>query len=199
MTDTTPPRRPHTGRRRNDAAREAILDAAMRLLTNRGGEPVTVDTLAREAGVGKQTIYRWWKTKGEVFLEAMDRNARFEVPAPDTGSLREDLEQFLAATFSGATDPATSAMLRALAAESATNPQAAELLSGYTETRRAILRGILERGLDRGELGPGADLDLIVDQVYGLLWYRLLLGHRSFTPDTAPRLAEALINGYSRE
>jgi AcrR family transcriptional regulator len=197
MTDTAPPRRPHTGRRRNDAAREAILDAAMRLLTNRGDEPLTVDTLAREAGVGKQTIYRWWSTKGEVLLEAMDRYARLEVPTPDTGSLREDLEQFLAATFRGAAEPATSAMLRALAGESATNPHVADLLRGFTETRRVTLRALLERGLARGELAPGVDLDLIVDQVYGVLWYRLLLGHRPLTADAATHLASALLKGYS--
>jgi AcrR family transcriptional regulator len=59
----TSPRRPHTGRRRNDAARDAILDAAFRLLSTPGREGVTIEAIAAEAGVGRQTIYRWWPTK----------------------------------------------------------------------------------------------------------------------------------------
>ncbi|MCW2916052.1 MAG: putative HTH-type transcriptional regulator YdeS [Actinomycetia bacterium] len=188
--------RPHTGRRRNDAAHEAILDAAMRLLTTAGGEPVTVDTIAREAGVGKQTIYRWWPTKGAIFLEALTRHARIEVPSPDTGSLPADLEQFLTATFHGANEPATASLLRTLAAEASGNPYVAELLREFTQTRRDALNTILERGQGRGELAADTDLGLMVDQVYGLLWYRLLLGNAPFTPGLAKRLTRTLISGH---
>ncbi len=188
-------RRPHTGRKRNDAARESILEAAMRLLVRADGEPVTVDTLAREAGVGKQTIYRWWGSKGEVLLEAMTRHAQLEVPVPDTGSLRHDLEGLLAATFTGANGSPTAALLRTLAAEAAANPHVADLLRSFTAARREVLREVLDRGRERGELAEDADLDLIVDQVYGLLWYRLLLGHRTFEPDAAERLTRSLIAG----
>ncbi|WP_328540335.1 TetR/AcrR family transcriptional regulator [Streptomyces sp. NBC_00344] len=65
------PARPHTGRRRIEAARQAILDAALRLLAEADGASVTVSTTAREAGVGKQTLYRWWPSKGAVLLDAM--------------------------------------------------------------------------------------------------------------------------------
>ena len=188
-------RRPHTGRRRNNAAREAILDAAMRLLARTDGEPMTVDTLAREAGVGKQTIYRWWSSKGEVLLEAMTRHAQVEVPAPDTGSLREDLRGLLEVTFDTADSSPTGALLRTLAAEAAGNPAVADLLRRFTAARREVLHEILERGQARGELAADADLDLMVDQVYGLLWYRLLLGHRPFGKDAAERLTRALIAG----
>lgn len=189
--------RPHTGRKRNEAAREAILDAAMRLLERPGGEPVTVDVLAAEAGVGKQTIYRWWKSKGEVFLEAMDRNARTVVPEPDTGSLAEDLELFLGATFRGGDDPATTSVLRALAIEAAGNSQVAEMLREFTGRRRDVLQAILERGRRRGELAADSDLELVVDEVFGLLWYRILLQHRGFGPTVAGTLTRTLIRGNS--
>lgn len=199
MTDTDPVarRHRHTGRRRNDAAREAILDAAMSLLANADGGPVTVDVLAREAGVGRQTIYRWWTSKGEVFLEALNRNARFEVPPTDTGALQDDLEQFLDATFRSAGKPATAGLLRTLAAEASGNPHIADLLRQFTSARRQALGSILQRGLERQELAPDADLDLMVDQVYGFLWYRLLLDHRPFPPGTARQLTRTLIAGNS--
>lgn len=189
--------RPHTGRKRNEAAREAILDAAMRLLQRGSGEPVTVDTLAAEAGVGKQTIYRWWKSKGEVFLDAMDRNARAIVPEPDTGSLAEDLELFLAATFRGGDDSATTNVLRAVALEAAGNPAVAELLRGFTGRRRDALHTILERGRTRGELAADADLDLVVDEIFGLLWYRILLQHRGFGPTLAATVTRTIMKGNS--
>ena len=188
-------KRPHTGRKRNDAAREAILDAAMRLLARPGGEPVTVDLLAREAGVGKQTIYRWWDSKGEVLLDALNRNARMELPSPDTGTLEGDLLGLLTATFRAAGESPTAGMLRTLAAEAPVNPHVAELLRRYTASRREVLRGLLERGLERGELAADADLDLMVDQIYGLLWYRLLLQHRPLDQESAVRLTRTVIAG----
>ena len=84
------PRRSHTGRRRNEAAQEAILDATFRLLSH-PGEAVTIDAIAAEAGVGRQTIYRWWPSKGAVVADALARHAQVVVPERDTGSFAKDL------------------------------------------------------------------------------------------------------------
>ncbi len=186
-------RRPHTGRRRNEAARRAILDAALELLAQHGGAAVTVDTIAAAAGVGKQTIYRWWPSKGAVLLEAMTERARGYAPAPDAGTLRGDLEVFLAATFRSAGDAEIAPLLRTVMAEAQRDPHAAEVLRNFTSERRHELGGLLARGRDRGELPPEADLDLIVDQAYGLLWYRIMLDHAPLTADVATRLANALL------
>jgi AcrR family transcriptional regulator len=67
--------RQHTGRRRNAAARDAILDATFDLLRTRGAVGLTIDAIAEAAGVGRQTIYRWWPSKGAVAAEAMARGA----------------------------------------------------------------------------------------------------------------------------
>ena len=81
------PPRPHTGRRRNAAARDAILDATFELLRAQGASGVTIDAIAEAAGVGRQTIYRWWPTKGAVVAEAMVRGARLIVPPRDGSNL----------------------------------------------------------------------------------------------------------------
>ncbi|MEO3743498.1 TetR/AcrR family transcriptional regulator [Plantactinospora sp. B5E13] len=187
-----PPRRVHTGRRRNEEARQAILDAALRLLTSANRGPLTVDVIAREAGVGKQTIYRWWPSKGGVLLEALTGWSEALVPVPDTGSLREDLRDFLRSTFRRGREPSTSALLRALATEAARDPSTAGLVREFTEARRGVLRTVLERGRSRGEVAADRDLDLMVDQVYGLFWYRLLLGHAPLTDEVADELVETL-------
>ncbi|MGH3765773.1 MAG: TetR/AcrR family transcriptional regulator [Pseudonocardiaceae bacterium] len=185
-------RRPHTGRRRNDAARQAILDAAAHLLAQPDGLAVTVESIAAAAGVGKQTIYRWWPSKGAVLLEAMTERARQTASIPDTGVLLRDLETFFTATFRGVGSPPAAALLRAVMAEAQRDPHVAHLLREFTRGRRQALREILDRGRDRGELPSGADLELIVDQAYGVLWYRLMVGHAPLTADLAARLARSL-------
>ncbi|MGC4947946.1 TetR/AcrR family transcriptional regulator [Streptomyces sp. DT224] len=185
--------RPHTGRRRNEAARRAILDASLRLLGEAKGAPVTVETIAREAGVGKQTLYRWWPSKGAVLLEALAEQAQRAVPAPDRGGLRDDLRAVVAATFAGAQKPPVGPALRTLVREAARDPQLAVLMREFTETRRAALRAVLEGGQERGELEAGRDLDLMVDQVYGVFWYRFLLGHAPLDEETATALADSLL------
>ncbi|MDL4816190.1 TetR/AcrR family transcriptional regulator [Actinomadura opuntiae] len=184
--------RPHTGRRRNEAARRAILDVAVDLLARDDGAPVTIDTLAAAAGVGKQTIYRWWPSKGAVLLEAMAERAGADIPVPDTGTLRGDLEAFLTATFRGAGRRLTASVLRNAMAEAQRDPHAREHMRTFAESRRRVLSGLLERARDRGEIAAGADLALMVDQVYGVLWYRVLVGHEPLGEAQATELARAL-------
>ncbi|GAA1938281.1 TetR/AcrR family transcriptional regulator [Kitasatospora viridis] len=185
--------RPHTGRRRNEAARQAILDAALRLAGAGDGEPVTIDAIAKAAGVGKQTVYRWWPSKGAVLLDALIDRAGQDVTAAGGGTLREELRSFIATTFDAAQRDSTAAVLRTLLRESARDPHLAELLQRYTATRRTALHELLERGRGRGELAAGADLDLMVDQIYGLFWYRFVLGHGPLDVGVAERLTAALL------
>ncbi|MGV9674695.1 TetR/AcrR family transcriptional regulator [Nocardia sp. NPDC003482] len=195
MASPSRPPRPHTGRRRNEAVRQAILSAAVELLAAADGAPITIDAIARAAGVGKQTIYRWWPSKGAVLLAAMLERADESVPRPDTGSLRGDLTAMIAATFTGAQENSTASALRTLVREAADDPHTAELLRQFALTRRAALRRIVIRGVERGELASDTDVDLVVDQVYGVFWYRFLLGHAPLDEATAARLAATLAPG----
>ena len=183
--------RAHTGRRRNEATRRAILAAAERLLAMGAPGPLTLPAIAAEAGVGRQTVYRWWSSPGEVLSEALADYAAEQVPVPDTGDPRADLTTFLVATFTSVTGPRNAPALRGLARQAAVDERAAELLRRFTASRRAALRELLER--HRAHLAGGADLDLLVDQVYGLLWYRLLLDHAPLDDRTAALVADGLL------
>jgi AcrR family transcriptional regulator len=187
---TTDRSRRHTGRRRNDEAREAILEAAATLLAGPDGMAVTIEAIAAAAGVGRQTIYRWWPSKGAVLLDAMTERAAVEVPVPDQGSLLDDLRWFLTATFRSAA--AAAPVLRSVMAEAQRDPHAAELLVGFTGRRRAALRELIGRSRARGEVAEHADVELLVDQAFGVLWYRLLTGHGELTDAAAERLAVGL-------
>lgn len=189
---TTPAARPHTGRQRNEAARDAILRAARRQFGERPAADVTVATIATEAGVGRQTIYRWWPTKYAILLEAMTELGRTTVEQPDTGTYPGDLEAFITATFNAARDTTTSALLRVLMAEAQRDPDVHRMLREFTDRRRQALRDLLDRAAANGELDTPADL--LIDQVFGVLWYRILLDNGPLTPTAATELTRALLN-----
>lgn len=185
-------RRPHTGRRRNDAAREAILDAAFRLLSDPAGRAVTIDAIAAEAGVGRQTIYRWWPSKGAVAADALVRHAQVVVPERETGSFTGDLEAFFADSFAALENPGMSGRLRQIVAAAQHDEHVARVLADFTKVRRAALRAVLERGKASGELAPDANLDMLADMAYGVLYYRLLVGHAPLDEKAARSLAAEL-------
>jgi len=186
------PRRPHTGRRRNDAAKAAILDATFRLLSGPGTEALTIDAIAAQAGVGRQTIYRWWPSKGAVAADALARHARVVVPERDTGSFTGDLAAFFADSFAGLEDEGLAGRLRQIVAEAQHDEHVARVLADFTAVRRSALRAVLERGRNAGELSAEADLDMLVDMAYGVLYYRLLVGHAPLDEKAARSLAAEL-------
>lgn len=186
-------RRPHTGRRRNEAAREAILDATFRLVSGSQAETLTIDAIAAEAGVGRQTIYRWWPSKGAVVADALVRHAQGVVPERDTGSFAGDLTAFFVDSFAGLQDEGYAARLRQIVAEAQHEEHVAAVLADFTAVRRGALRALLERGQAAGELAADADLDMLVDMAYGVLYYRLLIRHAPLDEKAARSLAAALI------
>jgi AcrR family transcriptional regulator len=186
------PRRPHTGRRRNDAAKAAILDATFRLLSDPGTEALTIDAIAAEAGVGRQTIYRWWPSKGAVVADALSRYARVVVPERDTGSFTGDLAAFFTDSFAGLENEGLADRLRQIVAEAQHDEHVARVLADFTTVRRAALRALLERGRTAGELAADVDLDMLVDMAYGVLYYRLLVGHAALDEEAARSLAAEL-------
>jgi hypothetical protein len=114
------------------------------------------------------------------------------VPERDTGSFAGDLAAFLIDSFAGLQDSAYTARLRQIVAAAQQDEHVAQILADFTAVRRAALRALLERGRDAGELAPGTDLDMLVDMAYGVLYYRLLVGHSPLDEKAARSLAAEL-------
>ena len=152
-----------------------------------------MDSVAAVAGAGKQTIYRWWPTKAALLADVMAEKAALEVPIPDTGSLQGDLTAFFCAMFAGARHRAIARGLQTIMAEAQSDPQAAQALALYTSQRRQVLGNLFRRSVQRGEVPPDADTEMLIDQAFGLTWYRLLLDHAPLTDDAAARLAKGLV------
>jgi AcrR family transcriptional regulator len=183
--------RTHTGRARNDATRQAIVDATVRLLAT-DGPSVSVDAIAAAAGAGKQTVYRWWRSRGALLLEALRERARIDVPPPDTGTLRGDLEQFIAETFRQARKPDVAALLRASMRDALGDPAALTELQEFTDDRRRNLAAVLGRAAQDRMHRSAADAELAADITFGVLWYRVLLGREQLERRHATALANVV-------
>jgi AcrR family transcriptional regulator len=182
--------RPHTGSRRNDAAERAILHAAAELLAGGDAALITVGAIARRAGVGKQTIYRWWPSKSAVLLDAMIHRAAQVAPAPDSGDLLTDLRGFLRSTFAAAPD--NRSLLLGVLREALGDAATLEQLAGFSAARREVLAQILERARTRGDIAATTKIDTVVDQAFGLLWYRMIFEHHPLDQRAADDVAAAL-------
>src|SRR5437764_10050904 len=112
------------GRPRSEEARRAILDGAVDLVEDLGYGQVTMEAIARRAGVSKQTVYRWWPTKAALVLEALNEGAAAIAPFPDTGSFEGDVRAFVRRSVAGAR--ANSHLLAGLMAEAQLDPTFAD-------------------------------------------------------------------------
>ncbi|MCC7547726.1 MAG: TetR/AcrR family transcriptional regulator [Burkholderiales bacterium] len=185
--------KPGRGRPRSEHSHEAILDAVLRLLEAEGYDALTIEGVARQAGVGKQTIYRWWKCKAELVLEAYANHAASKTPVPDRGSLRADLEAFLGVAFKRLTD-ISGPIMRGLMADAVHDDEFREVLvSAFVAKRHDALRQIFQRGMERGEVDLAADIDLACELILGPLWYRLLLQQGKLDARFARQLTTALL------
>lgn len=183
--------RTHTGRRRNEAARQAILRAAADLLSAGQGEVIAVTAIAERAGVGRQTIYRWWPSKSAVLLEAMVHRAEEVAPVPDSGDLQADMRMFLQTTFAAAAEHR--AQLLGVLREALGDTQTQTQLAAFTASRRAALGQILDRAHERGQIPDTTRVAVVVDQAFGVLWYRVIFAHATLDARAATELADALI------
>jgi AcrR family transcriptional regulator len=184
--------------RRSETSRKAILLAAFELVGEVGYDKLTIEGIAARAGVGKQTIYRWWPSKGTVIFDAflaLSENQEGEVALPDTGDLRADLKLVLRATVAEFVDPRYDLPMRALTAAMLNDPALqAEYERRLATPMRAIKRARLERAQADGQLPADADLDLAVDLLWSPLWSRWQNGGE-LTPAFADAIVDTVLAG----
>jgi AcrR family transcriptional regulator len=162
------------GRPRSEAARSAILRAALEIVERSGYAALTMEGIARGAGVSKQTVYRWWPSRAAVVLEALNEGAAKLAPLPDSGDLAEDLRVFLRRSVLGARGR-TAGLLVALMAEAQLDEGfASSFRNEFLARRRAVMLELLGHARARGEIDADADLELTAELFFGALWYRLL-------------------------
>lgn len=184
------------GRPRSELCHASILDSVLSLLEREGYGALTIEGVARHAKVGKQSIYRRWRSKAELVLEAYASHVETKVPIPDRGSLHEDLLTFLGSAFRRL-NRTSGSIMRGLMADGVHDADFNRLLRDvFILKRRQSVGQILARGLVRGELRADTDIDLMLDLLFGPIWYRLLSQHGKLDMVFAAGLCDALLRGF---
>ncbi|HEX6361041.1 TetR/AcrR family transcriptional regulator [Actinophytocola sp.] len=185
--------------RRSEHSRQAVLQATRELISELGYAKVSIEGIAARAGVGKQTIYRWWRSKGAVVFDsflALSEGAD-GMALPDTGDIEADLKAVMRATAAEFTDPAFEAPIRALNLEIAGDPELAALyrekLAGpVDEAKKERLRSAQRAG----QFAEDADLDLALELLYAPLYQRWLLRTAPITEEYADALVDHLLKAF---
>ena len=186
--------------RRNPTARRAILAAALDLVREVGYAKLSIEGIAARAGVGKQTIYRWWPSKGAVLFDAfltLSESQDGEVQAlPDTGDLEADLKLILRATVAELNDPRYEEPMRALSTEIAHDPA---LAAAYAERLDGPLKQLKKERLRSaqrdGQLAEDLDLDVAIEMVWGPLLNRWLQRSGPLTLEYTDQVVETALHG----
>lgn len=175
MTSLPAARRRSPGRPRDAVRDEKILGAVLRLLESGGYGELSIAAIAREAGVGKPTVYLRWRSKAAVVAEAVAESMRTE-PFPDTGILRDDLIGGLREMSRRLeSTPAGLALPGLIADLNEDNALRKAFEDRYFRPRRGHVRLALQRGIDRGELPSGSDVELLIDCLVGPVYHHRLL------------------------
>lgn len=193
------PPAPAKASRRSESSRRAILTAAFDLVQEVGYARLSIEGIASRAGVGKQTIYRWWPSKGAVLFDAflmLSEGEDGDPTLPDTGDLQADLTLVLRATVDELNDPRYDGPMRALTLEIAADPALAasyaERLSG---PMTALKKDRLRSAQRAGELADDLDLDVVVDMIWAPLFSRWLQRSGPLTHAYADRLVATALDG----
>ncbi|QIB46106.1 TetR/AcrR family transcriptional regulator [Streptomyces aureoverticillatus] len=198
--------------RRSERSRRAIYEAALALVGEVGYPKMTIEAIAARAGVGKQTIYRWWPSKSAVLLDAffeLSEQASAELSEkagldevataiPDTGDLEADLKYVLRATVDEMTDPKFDGPARALAAEGVVNEQlGVEFVEKLLEPQLQLYVDRLRAGQERGEVAPGIDPRIALELWTGPLAQRWMQRTGPLTHAYADTLVEYALYGIA--
>ena len=195
MTEQQQKGRPATGgavlRRR---VTEAITEAAFAELAEAGYARMSMEAVARRAGVGKAALYRRWPSKQAMITELIRNKVTGTLPhTPATGDLHTDLRELLATFRSQLANPLLARIGAALLAEASHDDALAEgIHTGVTAPRRAAARAILQAAIDRGELPAGLDLDLGTDLLIAPLAFRMMVTQDSSDDDYLETLTNAI-------
>ncbi|MDG4772049.1 TetR/AcrR family transcriptional regulator [Solwaraspora sp. WMMD792] len=183
---------------------QAIRAAALQELAAVGYGRMSIEAVARRAGVGKTAVYRRWGSKLEMVIGIVSEVALGVTAVPDTGTLRGDLELVLTIAARALRHPLAGQIVPDLLAEAARNPAIAQTLqAALRDNQRGIGTLVTNRAVRRGELPADTDPDFVVDLMVGPLYWRLAVARtplpRGYVARLAASVAAALTAGAATD
>lgn len=191
--------RPSQGRPRDERIDAAVPKAVLELLEEAGYSRLTMDAVAVRARTSKPALRRRWRSKQHLVVDAL-AGAAGTAPTPDTGCTHCDLIEGITTLSEAFAEPVGRRVLPALVADLADDPELdAEFRQAFFHPRRASTAAALRRGVERGDIRPDADIDLLLDMLAATTYYRVLFGHLPITPTLAEDVVGAVLSGAATD
>jgi AcrR family transcriptional regulator len=196
QSEPAPPKRRPGGR--SSRVRAAAIAATLAELAEHGYAALSLERVARRAGVNKTSLYRRWGTREQLVLETMLEQVGEHVTVPDTSSLRDDLLELARTAAANAARPEVAAMARAVAAQAPHDAKLAAATARFWSERLAIDGAIVERAIERGEVRPGVQPAEVIEAVIGPIHLRLLLTGEPVDTPFLERLVDTVVRGIAK-
>src|SRR5271154_347942 len=184
------------GRPRQLSVRDAVLAGAGQLLLRAGIKGFSIEGVARLSGASKVTIYKWWPSKGAPALGGFFLLVSPSSDSTRTGDVEQDLVPQVNAVLALFRDTAIGPILAGLISEAQRDPElGAAIRERWLEPRQRGGVAILEASQVAGHVRPDIDPTTVLDQIYGPIYLRLLVGHAPLTDDLAATLVRTILSG----
>ncbi|WP_330239014.1 TetR/AcrR family transcriptional regulator [Streptomyces sp. NBC_00525] len=178
---------------------DAIRSAVFAELAAVGFARMSIEGIARRAGVGKTAVYRRWKSKLHLVLDLVSAVAAQGLPAPATGSLHGDVRAVLELAAYALRHPLASQVIPDLLVEAARNPEISDAIkAALLDPREGIAAVVVRDAVDRGELPPGSDPDRALDLIVGPLYWRLAVVRGELPPGYLDDLAASAVTALTQ-
>jgi AcrR family transcriptional regulator len=189
------PASPRPGRPRSEKTRLAILEAAADIMMESGFAATTIESIAARAGVSKVTIYKWWSSRGAVAIDAYFHRYRETIAFSDSGDVATDLTAQILLVVKAFRGRAGEVMAELLG-HAQGDPVLAEMWrERWLQPRRDATTVVLRRAIDRGQIRGDISLAVLMDELYGPVYYRLLARHEPLSDAFARELVVNTLRG----
>jgi len=187
------------GRRPAEEVRADVLRTVGELLLGEGSADLTFERVAREAGVSKTTLYKWWPSKGALALDGYFHAVEQTLAFHDTGDIRADLLAQLRSFASVMTTTPGGRVLTELIGQAQTDPElAAAYRRLYSTERRRLAAERIETAQEAGQIRREADPQVLVDQLWGAVYHRLLIPDEPVDDAFVEALVGNVLDGVAR-
>ena len=185
------------GRPRSELSTVAILKATIELLEENGYSALSVEAIATRAGVGKTTIYRWWSNKEYLLLDVFLRVTQSEVQFKEHASIQQNFSQLLISLTNVLSSTVGRTMLSIVAQSGPDSEIANKFYSSYLQPRRHGGKKILESAITKGEIRNNVILDLVLDMLFGPIYFRILVYKDNPSVEYIESLVDQVLEGIT--
>ncbi|MFI6874091.1 TetR/AcrR family transcriptional regulator [Streptomyces sp. NPDC050400] len=184
------------GRRPADEVRADVLRTVGDLLLAEGTGDLTFERVAKAAGVSKTTLYKWWPSKGALALDGYFHAVEETLAFPDTGDVRADLlTQLRSFAHVMTRTPGGRVLAELIGAAQTDKDLAAAYRKLYSSHRRRLAGERLQRAQEAGQIRADVDVQVLVDQLWGAAYHRLLIPDEPVTDAFVVALVGNLLDG----